>query len=963
MKFKLKELFSKHFSFILQCIFILACTMFMTYFMSPPSFHHPHFSQLSAFDLMPLLPTAAIILLTCTCGYFHALVAFTLTFIYRTAVDADFAYSLAEQLMAATLAHHMTKHKWFKDSYKTFVAVIVFTLCFGDLWAIVLEVINGKGIQGITFYKLAYNFVFCLPFSTTLVATITILLNFLPDKIKYQFPMSRLYTAEYRNVKIDSSYKDSKLSTSITTFIVLACIVLSVAAPLFANILLLKMNLIDLPVFNPQTNEVIFHSTTLSFDIKLLLLMLNVTIPIGVSINYIAQKFIATPIRSMSEFMLLFGSYSDEERQSCADRIKDIKVSTHDEIADLYNTLRTMIGQINQYISRLKKDQELKLELAEAKAQNEAKSTFLSNMSHEIRTPINAVLGLDEMIIRESSEQAIVGYATEIKNAGRSLLSIINDILDFSKIEAGKLDIIPVQYELSSAINDLVNMISIKAKDKNLDFKIDISPDIPHLLYGDEIRIKQIILNILTNAVKYTKEGSVTFTVGFSRLDEEYIALNVSVADTGIGIKEEDLAKLATPFQRIEEKRNRTIEGTGLGMSIVKMLLTLMGSSINVQSEYGKGSTFSFSLRQKVVNWEPMGSFAEMFEKYRLEAEKYAESFHAPEAKILVVDDTPLNLTVVKGLLKQTQIQIDTALSGLQTLELVTKKRYDIIFIDQRMPGMDGIETLHALEEMENNLSKDAPCIALTANAIAGARDMFINEGFDNYLSKPVDGAKLERMIRHYLPPELVHITTKTGGEAQAEEEPLPLAEGIDFAVALGNCGSRSVLLDALRAFYIAIDGKAASIAHYAEQKDYKNYTVLVHALKSSARLIGAMKLSDDARYLEERGDEENESEIAAKTPALLDLYRSYKEKLAAFAPEEHEAKPPISQEQLSEALAALKDFVEAFDFDSADNIMTQLDGYAMPEDFDASYRRIKELIAAVDREALLKLLNTKGKA
>ena len=956
MKLKLKEIFKKHLSLILQCIFTLACAIYMSYYTAPPDFLSTW--RFETFDILPLLPTAAIILLTSTCSYFSALAAFVLTFIYRTIIDADFAYSLAEQLMAATLAYHITRAQWFKDTYKSFVAVILFTLCFGDLWWIILELINGQGIQGITPYKLAYNFIFCLPFCALLVTIIVLLLKFLPDKIKSLFPMGRLYTAEYRYKRPELFQKDFKLSANITFFIVLACIIMCIAAPIFANILLSRMELLDLPIFNPRSQEVVYHNTTMSFDIKLLLLMINVTIPIGVIINYLAQRYIAFPIRSMSEFMLLFGTYSDEERQKCADSITDIKITTHDEIADLYNTLRTMIGQINQYIDRLKKEQELKLELAEAKAQNEAKSTFLSNMSHEIRTPINAVLGLDEMIIRESNEQGIVGYATEIKSAGRSLLSLINDILDFSKIEAGKLDIIPVQYELSSAVNDLVNMISIKASDKKLDFKIDISPDIPHLLYGDEIRIKQIILNILTNAVKYTKEGSVSFHVGFSRIDDAYITLDVAVTDTGIGIKKEDIAKLATPFQRIEEKRNRTIEGTGLGMSIVTMLLALMGSKLKVQSEYGKGSTFSFSLRQKVVNWERMGNFAEMFEKYRQEAEKYAESFHAPNARILVVDDTPLNLTVVKGLLKQTQIQIDTALNGLQTLELVTKKKYDMLFIDQRMPGMDGIETLHALQSLENNLSKDAPSIALTANAIAGARDMFINAGFDNYLSKPVDGTKLEHIIRQYLPPELIQITKKSGSAASTEEQSLPAVEGIDLATALGNCGSREVLLDALKAFYVAIDGKAASIALFAEKKDYKNYTVLVHALKSSARLIGAMKLSDDARYLEERGDEEDEQEITAKTPALLELYHSYKEKLAAFAPlEEQVDRPLISVEELSEALSALKEFVEAFDFDGADNIIQQLENYTMPDDFADTYHQLKEQMAAVDSNAILKLL------
>ena len=402
-----------------------------------------------------------------------------------------------------------------------------------------------------------------------------------------------------------------------------------------------------------------------------------------------------------------------------------------------------------RYMSQLEEQKRI------ADEANRAKSSFLANMPHEIRTPINAVLGMDEMIIRESSEKNIRSYARDIKTAGRTLLSLINDILDFSKIEEGRMEILPTQYDLSSVINDLVNMIRSRAEKKGLKFDVTIDSNVPHILYGDEIRIKQVAINILTNAVKYTNEGSVHMTVGFSKLDDDHISLAFVIEDTGIGMKEEEMDKLFSPFSRMEEKRNRTIEGTGLGMSIVRQLLDLMGSRLDIESVYGEGSKFSFAIRQKVVNWESMGDISDRFAKDADDAEVYHELFHAPDANILVVDDTEVNLSVFCNLLKQTKVAVDTALSGKEALALAKGKHYDIIFIDHMMPDMDGIETLHRLTE-DTDVSS-AVCVALTANAVSGAREMYLEAGFADYLSKPVDGKRLEEMIRKYLPEDKIH--------------------------------------------------------------------------------------------------------------------------------------------------------------------------------------------------------------
>ena len=396
----------------------------------------------------------------------------------------------------------------------------------------------------------------------------------------------------------------------------------------------------------------------------------------------------------------------------------------------VFGLLMLLVAVGSMYLVRVRVQIQESDELREAKAAAEnasrAKSVFLSNMSHEIRTPINSVLGMNEMILRESSEPNILEYSENIQTAGNTLLGLINDILDFSKIEAGKMDIIPVNYDLSSVINDLVTMIQTRADSKGLLLKLDFDRDIPKMLYGDEIRIKQVVTNILTNAVKYTEKGSVTFHIDYEKIADnpDGVFLNFSVSDTGIGIKPEDIAKLFYEFERIEEKRNRNIEGTGLGMNITKSLLEMMGTSLKVESVYGEGSTFSFRLKQKVIKWEPLGDYEAAHRLSLSSMKKYKEKFTAPDAHVLVVDDTPMNLTVFRGLLKRTLIKIDTADSGFEALSLVNEKKYDVIFLDHMMPNMDGIETLHRLRAETEGLNVKTAAICLTANAISGAREV-----------------------------------------------------------------------------------------------------------------------------------------------------------------------------------------------------------------------------------------------
>lgn len=395
-------------------------------------------------------------------------------------------------------------------------------------------------------------------------------------------------------------------------------------------------------------------------------------------------------------------------------------------------------------------------ELREAKDMaekaNHAKSDFLANMSHEIRTPINAIMGMNEMVLRESRDEHIREYAANIQSASKTLLSLINDILDFSKIEAGKMEIIPAPYETAAFLQDVVNMTSVKAKQKQLDFQVETDPKLPSVLCGDEVRNRQIIVNILNNAVKYTRQGRVKLLVGGIR-EEQAFALKMQVEDTGIGIKKEDLDKLFDGFQRLDLEQNRNIEGTGLGLAITHNLLEQMNGHMEVSSEYGKGSVFTVYLMQEVVDESPVGDFRQKFKEVAKQGEEYRESFTAPDAKVLVVDDTEMNLMVVKALLKKTDIQVVTCLSGRECLELVTKEQFDVILLDHMMPDMDGMETLERLKGSENQC-RSVPVIALTANAIVGAREEYIKAGFSDYLSKPIEGAELEKMLFEYLPRE-----------------------------------------------------------------------------------------------------------------------------------------------------------------------------------------------------------------
>jgi len=512
-------------------------------------------------------------------------------------------------------------------------------------------------------------------------------------------------------------------------------------------------------------------------------------------------------------------------------------------------------------VRKTKQSMELRREKMIADTANRAKSDFLANMSHEIRTPINAVLGMNEMILRECQDERIREYAFNAQSAGQNLLSIINDILDMSKIEAGKMEIINGRYRLNAVLTDVVNMIQIKAENKKLAFHVEVDETIPDRLLGDEVRIRQIIVNLLNNAVKYTNSGSVRMKVEKELASEEKIILKVSIRDTGIGIKEEDQGKLFRNFERLDQIKNRNIEGTGLGLAITGKMVELMEGRIEVESVYGEGSTFTVYLPQVVRGPEQIGNFEEKHRAYLRSVKQYHESFTAPEASVLVVDDVDMNISVVKSLLKKTLLKVSSCTGGEECLRLVQRERFDVILLDHMMPEMDGIETLRRMKQMEENLCKNTPVIALTANAIVGVKEMYLAEGFDAYLSKPITGEKLEEVLITYLPKEKLILggakVSDYSEELAVTKEPEEEQGLIDTAVGLRySAESKEMYHEFLKLFVDSQAERMPQLVAYYEKEDWNNYTILVHAVKSTSLSIGGVILSEQAKALETAGKE-----------------------------------------------------------------------------------------------------------
>ncbi len=530
----------------------------------------------------------------------------------------------------------------------------------------------------------------------------------------------------------------------------------------------------------------------------------------------------------------------------------------------------------------LEQENQLRDAMSRSDKSNAAKTDFLVRMSHEIRTPINAVLGMDEMILRECNDETILGYATNIQSAGQVLLAVINDVLDFSKIESGKLEIFPAEYSIQQMMNDCYNMIIMRAEKKNLLLEVHNNPNMPSRLIGDEIRVRQMIINLLTNAVKYTSAGKITMTLGFHRASEDTIILKISVRDTGMGIAPENQQELFSDFNRLDETNTRNIEGTGLGLSITKRLVNKMGGTIGVESTVGVGSDFWFEIPQQIASDKPTGYFTPNRIISNENSKDYHERFQAPAARILVVDDVKLNIDVLKGLLKNTRVRVDAAYSGIECLGLVQKNSYDLIFMDHVMPEMDGVQTFKYMKKLVDCPNHNVPVIVLTANAMAGAKEEYTALGFADYLAKPVQGDKLEQLLMEYLPAELIipadeNPTPKKKSTARTDDVPEFDSEaGLQWC-----CGDNKLYCKIL--CMVNIDTRAVQLDNAFRNSDWHTYQQLCCGLKSASKTVGSEKLSKLAEKMEKHAKNSDISYIRDNHRVLIECCHNFEKAASKY--------------------------------------------------------------------------------
>lgn len=723
-------------------------------------------------------------------------------------------------------------------------------------------------------------------------------------------------------------------------------------------------------------------------------------------------------------------------------------------------------------LSSMAYKQHLTLQMSgELEREAHMKSDFLANMSHEIRTPMNAVIGMAEMALREELTPTAREYIKQIKASSNTLLTIINDVLDFSKIESGKLDINLAEYEPFSIVRDVSSIIMARIGDKKLEFVVDAAPDIPRQLMGDRFRIQQVILNLVNNAVKFTKEGYVYLSINFEKTSEREILLKILVEDTGIGIKKEDMGRLFQSFQQVDSKRNRNIEGTGLGLAISKQLVTLMKGEIQASSEYGKGSCFSFQIPQIVLDGAPsidmearqktakaagllcdneyvLSNMMKMLQKFgvkgisvreqdlqTLEEEEaeffFIEStcystgvreflkthlqlmgvlligfeerfntelenlmtvrkplyimelarilahedmdvedleadgieFTAPDADVLIVDDNKVNLTVAEGIISPLHMRVDKAISGIQALEMIDRKHYDLILMDHMMPELDGIETTRIIRRFHEDYN-NVPIIALTANVMEEMQSMFLVEGMNDFVAKPIETRLLVDKIKQWLPPEKVQPIEgreKSKGRKRGQEETKRVViPHLDMEQALRLLGNEELYWQVLREYARVIPKKARMLEQHFKAEDWKNYTIEAHALKSSSKQIGAMELSELAAQMEQAGNLMDIEYIREHHRELLERYREYESILSKYVEkpqEEIKPKAAYDAQKVSEYLDSMQNAVDNLDMDDMDRVIEQLEQVVLKEMEAHCLKKMKEAVEELDVESCEELI------
>ncbi len=577
----------------------------------------------------------------------------------------------------------------------------------------------------------------------------------------------------------------------------------------------------------------------------------------------------------------------------------------------------------------------------------EARTNFMSNMSHEIRTPMNAIVGMTEIMLREEMPTQQKEYMENIRSSGNALLEIVNDILDYSKIESGRTSLMEEDYMPKTLLSDLRMILQNRIGEKEIDLIYDIDEKLPNRLFGDEVRVRQIILNICNNAIKFTQEGSVTLSIQIKERKGNQIELYFSIKDTGQGMHQEDLGKIFQSFEQVDTTKNRNVEGTGLGLAISKQLVELMGGTIGVRSEYGKGSEFYFNIFQTVPkNQEDI-----------VEDVTEALNFIAPEAQILIADDNEMNRKVAKGLLEPLQLQMDFAENGAVAVEKIQKKKYHMVFMDHMMPIMDGIEATRMIRALNGDYYKKVPIVALSANVIKEARKEFFAAGMNDFVAKPIEMKKISIVLRKWLPKELIQYVEKKKEKA-IDVNKIPPIGDLNIAEGVKNSGTEELFLNLLGDFYKLIDMKAVKIEKCLADEMIRDYTIEVHALKNTARMIGAMELSEMFYRMEQLGNAGKLEALIAETPAVLEKYRSYKEVLRPYAQSQEQEKREASKEEVLAILKKIRFAMDGFDLDTVDEGMAQLEECQLPECCMQDMEALRAYVADVAMEEVINVVD-----